>query len=158
MKLITYFFSTLNKDLRLMVVSIQTNCTWIHHSHSNERSFFYPIKVFFLIEPRWFFIRGGEWRKPILCTVRIPTFGAPGQGQTLDVYLRPDYWVRPRHILRWRLATSLPHHCHSAGLQVPIQDCAFLHTCLVLDRPTRQDPVGSIDTLCGNLHREHRLE
>ncbi len=35
---------------------------------------------------------GGEWlTKPILCTVRIPTFGAPGQGQTLDVYLRPDY-------------------------------------------------------------------
>jgi len=29
---------------------------------------------------------------------------------------------------------------------------------LVLDRPTRQDPIGSIDTLCGNLRREHRLE
>ena len=39
-----------------------------------------------------------------------------------------------------------------------MQDCTFLHTCLVLDRPTRQDPTGLIDTLCGNLHREHRLE
>jgi hypothetical protein len=32
------------------------------------------------------------WRKPVLCTVRIRTFGVPGQGQTLDVYPRPDFW------------------------------------------------------------------
>jgi hypothetical protein len=36
-----------------------------------------------------------------------------------------------------------------------MQDCTFLLTCLVLDRPTRQDPFGSIDNLCGNLHRDH---
>jgi len=30
-----------------------------------------------------------------------------------------------------------------------MQDCTFLHTCLVSDRPTRQDPIGSIDTLWG---------
>jgi hypothetical protein len=36
-----------------------------------------------------------------------------------------------------------------------MQDCTFLRTCLVSDRPTRQDPLGSIDNLCGNLHQDH---
>jgi hypothetical protein len=36
--------------------------------------------------------RRGQWgRTPNLCTVRIRTLGAPGQGQMLDVYQRPDY-------------------------------------------------------------------
>jgi hypothetical protein len=36
-----------------------------------------------------------------------------------------------------------------------MQDCTFLYTCLVSDRPTCQDPFGSIDNLCGNLHQDH---
>ncbi len=34
----------------------------------------------------------GDWtkRKVVLCTIRIRTFGAPGQGQTLYVYQRSD--------------------------------------------------------------------
>jgi hypothetical protein len=70
----------------------------------------------------------------------------------LDVYQRPDYWFRPRQIMMWRLATSLPY-CRTVGrntrLHVPT------YTCLVSDRPTRQDPLGLIDNLCRNLHRDH---
>jgi hypothetical protein len=108
MKLITYFSPLSTKTYAWwLLVSKLTTRKYI--TPTQLKVIFYPNKVFFLIEPRWFFICGGEWRKPILCTVRIPTLGAPGQGQTLDVYLRPVYWVRPRHILRWWLATSLPH-------------------------------------------------
>jgi hypothetical protein len=36
-----------------------------------------------------------------------------------------------------------------------MQDCTFVHACLVSDKPTRQDPFRLIDNLCGNLHRDH---
>ncbi len=36
-----------------------------------------------------------------------------------------------------------------------MQDCTFLPTCLVSDRPTRQDPFGLIDNLCENLHQDY---
>ncbi len=98
------------------------------------------------------------WREPILCTVQIGTFGAPGQGQRLDVYLRPDFWVRPRHILVWRLATSLPYR-RTAGPNTGLQVSKYVFGIGQTDTsPTHQDPLGSIDTLCGNLHREHCLE
>ncbi len=62
------------------------------------------------------------WCKPILCTVRIRTFGAPGQGQTLDLYLRPDYWSQtsayPEVANRHVITTSL--NCKScSSIYVP---------------------------------------
>ena len=36
-----------------------------------------------------------------------------------------------------------------------MQDCTFLRTCLVSDRPTRQDLFRSIDNFCGNLRQDH---
>ena len=36
-----------------------------------------------------------------------------------------------------------------------MQDCTFLCTCLVSNRPTHKDPFVSIDNLCGNLHQDH---
>ena len=68
-----------------MVVSIQKLTAREYITPTQMRGHFLPYQGFFLIEPQWFFIRGGEWRKPILRTVRIGTFGAPDQGQTLDV-------------------------------------------------------------------------
>ena len=101
-------FSTLYKDLRL-VVSIQTNYTWIQQLHSTERSFFYPIKVFFLIEPRGFFICGGKWRKSLSLYYTIQTLDTPGiRPDAKKKEQRPDYWVRPRQMLTWQIATSSP--------------------------------------------------
>ncbi len=74
MKLITYFSPLSTKTYAWLLVS---KLTTIHVKTSLplkwEVIFFTLLRFFFLIEPRWFFIRGGEWRKPILCTVRIPT-------------------------------------------------------------------------------------
>ncbi len=78
--------------------------------------------VFFLIEPRWFFIRGGEWRKPPRKVSYKCTFGAPDQGQMLDVWESQTsesalrWWTRyiaPRHILELTLGVILeviPEH------------------------------------------------
>jgi hypothetical protein len=60
----------------------------------------------------------------------------------------------------WRLATLLSYR-RTAGpntglqLQVSTYVLGIGQTDM---SPTRQDPLGSIDTLCGNLHREHCLE
>jgi hypothetical protein len=55
------------------------------------------------------------WRKPILRTVWIGTFGAPDQGQTLDVYPRSDDWsltsaypeVANRHVMPHRVELQI---------------------------------------------------
>jgi hypothetical protein len=58
----------------------------------------------------------------------------------------------------WRLATSLPYH-RTAGPNTGMQVFTYVLGIGQTDTsPTRQDPLGSIDALCGNLHREHRLE
>ncbi len=57
-------------------------------------------------------------------------------------------------ILRWRLATSLPHHRHSARLQVPIQDCAFLHTNSEKSSKCRLEPTQT-PTTSKKLCRRH---
>ncbi len=78
-----------------------------YHKHSIERLFFLPV-YFFLIEPRWFVIRGGEWRKPPKNVSYKCTFGVPDQGQMLDVWgsqtaesalTWQTRYVAPRHIL-----------------------------------------------------------
>jgi hypothetical protein len=48
---------------------------------------------------------------------------------------------------RYSEVADLPHHCLSAGLLVPMQDWAFLHRCLVLDRPNTSDSIGLLDIL-----------
>ncbi len=74
--------------------------------------------VFFLIEPHWFFIRGGEWRKPPRKVSYKRTFGMPDQGQMLDVWESQTsesalrWWTRhiaPRHILELTLEVILEH-------------------------------------------------
>ena len=79
---ITYLseFSILFKDLRL-VVSIQTN-HMCHITSTQLRDNFLPTWFFFLIEPRWFFIHEGKWRKPPRKVSYKRTFGAPDQGQS----------------------------------------------------------------------------
>jgi hypothetical protein len=53
--------------------------------------------------------------------------------------------------LRYPEVADLPCQRLSAGLLVPMQDWAFLHRCLVLDRPNTLESIGPIDILCGNL-------
>jgi hypothetical protein len=52
---------------------------------------------------------------------------------------------------RYCEVADLPHHCLSAGLLVLMQDWAFLHRCLVLDRPNTSESIRPIDILCENL-------
>jgi hypothetical protein len=49
---------------------------------------------------------------------------------------------------------DLPHQHLSTRLLVPMQDWAFLHRCLVLDRPNMSESIGTIDI----LHGAPRLE
>ncbi len=51
------------------------------------RDIFLPKWFFFSsLSPCWFFICGGEWRKPPRKVSYKRTFGAPDQGQMLDVW------------------------------------------------------------------------
>ncbi len=74
--------------------------------------------VFFLIKPRWFFIHGGKWRKLPRKVSYKRTFGAPDQGQMLDVWgsqtaesalTWQTCYVAPRHILELTLEAILDH-------------------------------------------------
>ncbi len=85
------------------------------HKHSYERLFF-TNKVFFLIELQWFFIRGGKCRKLPINVPYKRTFGAPDQGQTLDVWESQTtasalrWWthhIAQRHNLGYILACGL---------------------------------------------------
>ncbi len=89
-----------------------------HHKHSIERLFFY-LYSFFFIEPRWFFICGGEWRKPPRKVSYKCTFGMHDQGQTLDVWgsqtaesalIWQTRYVAPQHILEITLEVILDHN------------------------------------------------
>ncbi len=88
----------------------------------NREVIFYPIKVFSSLSHDDSSFVGASDVSQISVPYEYVLCGVPGQGQTLDVYQRPDYWVRSRHILRCRLATSLPYHRTAgpnAGLHVP---------------------------------------
>jgi hypothetical protein len=119
-------------------------CAWLLVSKLTARvtSFalikrlFFTYKGIFLIEPCWFFIRGGKWRKMFINVSYIRTLGAPG--------IRPD----ARHVLEARPRSGslknwcgqLPHQHPNAGLLVPMQDWSFLRRSLVSHRWTRLDP------------------
>ncbi len=120
-KLIPYLFPLSTKDLRL-VVSIQTKCTWNTSLPLNREVIFYPIKVFSLLSHDDSSFVGASDVSQISLLYDCMLWARPAKGQMLDVYQRPDYWVRPWHILRWRLTTSLPYRRTSgpnAGLHVP---------------------------------------
>ncbi len=57
-----------------------------HHKHSVERLFFYLYGFFSSLSPCWFFIPGGEWHKLPRKVSYKHAFGAPDQGQMLDVW------------------------------------------------------------------------
>ncbi len=58
----------------------------------------------------------------------------------------------------WRLATSFPYR-RTAGPNTGLQVSTYVLGIGQTDTsPTRQDPLGLIDTLSGNLHREHHFE
>ncbi len=89
--------------------------------------------------PHWFFIRGGECRKPIIpCTVQGYFWRAQPRSDATHVK-RPDHWVRsevgssPHHqVMRWQV-------CHLSTTSSPQCRTAFLHRRSVLDRPNTSD-------------------
>ncbi len=87
-----------------------------HHKHSIERLFFY-LYVFFLIEPCWFFICGGEWRKPPRKVLYRCTFGMPDQGQTLDLWESQT----TESALIWRMCHIGPGHTLEVVLEVNLE-------------------------------------
>ncbi len=87
-----------------------------HHKHSIERLFF-TYMVFFLIEPRWFFIQGGKWHKPPRKVLYRCTFGAPDQGQTLDMWESQT----TESALRWRTRHIPPRHTLEVVLEVNLE-------------------------------------
>ncbi len=133
----------------------------IHHSHSVERSFFILLR-FYLIEPRWFFIRGGKWHKPNLCTVQIHTLGAPGIRPDARRVSKARRLVEPRQKVTWHTRHTIRATWHTRHIIALSQDCSRgLHSCVsarYVGHSARHTPTkifGPIDTLCGNLHWEH---
>ncbi len=84
---------------------------------AHTRDYFFTCMVFFLIEPCWFFIRGGEWRKPPRKLLYTCTFGAPDQGQTLDVWESQT----TESALRWRTCHITPRHILELTLEVILE-------------------------------------
>ena len=115
-------FSTLFIDSRL-VVSIQTNHT-CHITSSQLRVYIFTYIFFFLIEPHWFFIHGGKWRKPPRKVSYKHTFGMPGQGQMLDVWESQT----TESALRWQMRHIAPRHIHELTLEVILEHVLGIKT------------------------------
>ena len=125
-------FSTLSNDLHL-VVSIQTNHMF-HSTSTQLRDYFWPIWFFSSLSPCRFFICGGKCHKP---PSYVPykgtyvsyngTFGAPDQGQTLEVW----GGIQQMSTLRW------PWHSYAekSSPQPGMKSC------------TSKDSVGGISAM-----------
>ncbi len=107
--------ATLFIDLCL-VVSIQTNRT-CHITSTQLRDYFFTYMFFFLIEPCWFFVCGGEGRKPPRKVSYKRTFGVPNQGQMLDVWESQT----AESALRWRTRHIAPRHILELTLEVILE-------------------------------------
>ncbi len=88
-----------------------------HITSTLWETIFLPIWFFPLIEPRWFFIRGGEWCKlPRKVSYKL-TFGVPDQGQTLDMWESQTN----ESALRWQTHHIVPHHILELTLEVILE-------------------------------------
>ena len=77
----------------------------------------FSIKIFSLLSPCWFFIRGGEWRKlPRKVSYKL-TFGAPDKVQMRDVWESQT----TESALRWRTHHIAPHHTLKVVLEVTLE-------------------------------------
>ncbi len=81
------------------------------------RDNFFTYMVFFLIEPCWFFICGGEWRKPPRKVSYKCTFGTPDQGQMLNMWESQT----TESALRWGTCHIAPHHILELTLEVILE-------------------------------------
>ena len=134
-----------HKTLTLRLLVNQTNHT-CHVTSTHTRDNFFTYKVFFLIEPHWFFICGGKCHKPPINVPYKRTFGVPDQGQTLDVWesqtaesALKDDWPRnvPRHTLEDVLEVILEHVCRIKTMTSLILDHvakAFLYLGVSVER------------------------
>jgi hypothetical protein len=138
-----------------------------HITSTQLRDYFFPIKVFSSLSPCWFFIRGGEWRKPPRKVSYKHTFGAPDQGQMLDVWESQTTesalrWqtchITPRHILELTLEGILEHvlgaanHCPWYIIAVPCQGWRT-GTCLHFFQDACDD-VAERSLGCGVAHQQ----
>ncbi len=106
------------KLLRLRLLVNQTNHTW-HITCTHTRDHFFTYKVFFLIEPRWFFIRGGKCRKPpiIVPYIRTLSLASNLQGCFVDLPIALDEINRSSTAVGKGsdlLCALVPSHCSGA--------------------------------------------
>ncbi len=83
----------------------------------NWEILFFTYMVFFLIEPHWFFISGGKWRKLPRKVSYKCTFVVPNQGQTLGVWESQT----TKSALRWWTRHIAPHHILELTLEVNLE-------------------------------------
>ncbi len=114
--------------LRLLVTKLTTRVT---SQALIRETIFLPIWFFFLVEPCWFFICGGEWCKPPRNVSYKHTFGVPDKGQTLDVWESQN----TESALRWRTRHIAPRHTHEVVLEVIFKHVLGIKTMtsLILD-------------------------
>jgi hypothetical protein len=119
-----------------------------HITSTQLRDYFFPIKVFSSLSPCWFFICGGECRKPPRKVLYKRTFGAPDQGQMLDVWESQTI----ESALRWWTRHIAPHHILELTLEV-ILEVILEHvlgiktiTSLILDQVATADLYLGINT------------
>ncbi len=114
--------------LRLLVTKLTTRVT---SQALIRETIFLPIWFFFLIELCWFFIRGGEWCKQPRKVSYKRTFGAPDQGQMLDVWESQT----TESALRWWMCHIAPHHTLEVVLDIILEHVLGIKTMtsLILD-------------------------
>ncbi len=103
------------------------------------------------------------WCKPNLCTVQIRTFGAPGIRPDARRVSKAIQLVKPCQKVTWHTRHTIRVTWHTRHIIALSQDCSRgLHSYVsawYIGHSNASTPTkifGPIDTLCGNLHREHR--
>ncbi len=93
--------------------------------------FFFTYMVFFFIEPSWFFIRGGKWRKPPRNVSYTRTFGVPDHGQMLDVWGSQT----AESALTWETCYAMPRHILELTLEVIPDHKFWIKTLTLVSSP-----------------------
>jgi hypothetical protein len=119
-----------------LLVSKLTTC--VTSQALNWEIIFFPIKVFSSLSPCWFFIHGGEWRKPPRKVSYNRTFGVPDQGQMLGVWESQT----TESALRWQMRHITPHNILELTHEVILEHVLGIKTMtwiesLILDHVAR---------------------
>ncbi len=113
---------------RLLVTKLTTRVT---SQALKWETISYLYCFFFLIEPHWFFIRGGKWCKLPRKVLHKCTFGARDQGQMLEVWESQT----TESALGWHMRHIAPPHILELTLEVILEHVLGIKTMtsLILD-------------------------